>query len=140
MKLVLLALLCTSAFAEDLKETLAGQERQLYEAWKAKSVEAFEKNLDEDCLAYTPYGTFDKKTQLEQQKQASSMCEVRSFSFEDMRLQQINKDTAILMYKVNQDALCGSEKVPSPLLNTAIYAKRGNAWKLVFRNSQPARK
>ena len=110
------------------KGALSGLERQ--------SIAAFEKNLGSDAIAFTPYGTLDRKTQLEQQQGASKACQVRSFDFNNVHVQRVTKDTAILTYLVKQDAVCGGQAVPSPLFNTSVYAKRNGRWQIVYRSSQ----
>ena len=70
-------LLVWPAFAApkpNLGDQLAAIERQFYEDWKNKSLDAFQKNLADDAIAWGSYGAFDKATQLNMQRQAEAGC------------------------------------------------------------------
>lgn len=136
MTLVLIALLAASPA---LTTQLAGLERQLYEDWKAKRLDAFERNLADDAVALGEYGAFDKSTQLRFQKGASN-CDVKDFTLSEIEVKDIAPDVELLIYRVDQNAECGVTSVPTPLRNATLYVKRKGQWKVVVRTSNPLKK
>lgn len=45
-----------------------------------------------------------------------------------MRFARVSGDTAMLVYRANQDTVCGTAAVPSPVLTTSVYVKRDGRW------------
>jgi len=127
------------AAEQDLTGRIAVLEKQFYEDWKSKSLAAFENNLAPDAIAWGEYGVFDKKQQLDMQKGAEAHCEVRGFSLTNFGIRRVAKDTVILTYRVDQNALCGGQPVPTPLTNVSVYVKRQGKWLNVFRAGLPAK-
>jgi hypothetical protein len=125
--------------APDLTGQIGALEWQFYEDWKGKSLAAFEKNLAPDSIAWGEYGAFDKKQQIEMQKGAEAHCEVRGFSLTNLATRRIAKDTVVLTYRVDQDALCGGHAVPTPLTNASVYVRRQGRWLNVFRAGLPVK-
>ena len=123
--------------AEDLVKTLGMMENQFFVDWQKKRLESFRVNIGEDGLAWSGYGVFDKKTQIELQTAAEASCVVTGFELSDLRVSRPDKNTAIIIYNVRQEAACGGALVPSPLTNASVYIKRKGKWVNVFRASQP---
>lgn len=112
-------------------------EMQLFDGWKAKSLEPFEKNLAADALIFSGSGVFDRATQLEQQKGANARCTVSKITLLDPEARWLAPDAALLLYVLEQQATCGGSVVPSPLRNATLFARRGGRWWIVLRTSAP---
>jgi hypothetical protein len=67
-------------------------------------------------------------------------CAVRSFSFENIRVIPVSGDSAMLLYTVNQDALCGTSPAPTLVSNSSLWVKRDGRWINVYRASVFPRK
>ena len=62
---------------------------------------------------------------------------MRGYRFTDFKVRQVGKDTAVVTYRVDQEAFCGGAPVPTPLTNASIYVKRHGRWLNVFRSGLP---
>lgn len=137
IRLAALLILFASAAsgAQSLTEQLVAMERQFFTAWQNKSLEAVERNIAPEGVSWSEWGIFDKPTQVANQRAANANCTVRSFEFKDVRVTQVSRDSAMILYTVNQDALCGGSAAPSPVSNSSLWVKRKGRWVNVYRAS-----
>ncbi len=122
---------------DPLLAPLLAIQMQLFDGWKAKSLEPFEKNLAEDALVFSASGVFDRATQLEQQKGANARCTVSKVTMLDPEVRRLAPDTALLLYVLEQQATCGGGPIPSPLRIATLYVRRAGRWVIVLRTSAP---
>jgi hypothetical protein len=138
---VLFALAGALAAAESsLEREVVAMERQFFTAWQNKSTDAVEKNIAPEGISWSEWGVMDKAAQIANQKNANANCAVRSFSFENVRVIPVSRDSAMLLYTVNQDALCGTSPAPTPVSNSSLWVKRDGRWVNVYRASVFPRK
>jgi hypothetical protein len=133
---LLVALIVWPACAQSsLEKELTAMERQFFTSWQNKNTEAVEKNIAPEGVSWSEWGVFDKATQIANQKMANANCTVQSFDFQDVRVIRISDDSAMLMYTVNQRAMCGSAPAPTPVANSSLWVKRDGRWVNVYRAS-----
>jgi len=118
-----------------VEKELAAMERQFFTAWQSKSTDAVEKNIAPDGVSWSEWGIFDKAAQIANQKAANTNCTVRSFDFQNVRAIPVSRDSAMLLYTVVQDAICGGSPAPSPVSNSSLWVKRDGRWVNVYRAS-----
>ena len=118
-----------------LQEDLLTLERQFFTAWQSRSLDAIEKNIASEGVSWSEFGIFGKAGQLSNQKAANANCTVHSFSFSDVRMIRVSRDSVMLLYTVAQDASCGASKAPSPVANSSLWVKRRGHWQNVYRAS-----
>ena len=137
MRLSIVALfVCASLQAQNsLEKELVAMERQFFTAWQNKSTEAVEHNIAPEGVSWSEYGIFDKKAQIENQRSANRNCTVKSFEFKDVRVVAGSKSSVMLLYTVNQDALCGQTAAPTPVANSSLWVKREGRWMNLYRAS-----
>jgi hypothetical protein len=139
MKLAVAAFFAVGSCA-GAEDPVVGLERQFFSAWQAKSLEAVEKNIAPEGVQWSEWGTFDKAAQIANQKTSNANCTVRSFAMKDVRVMRVSKDSAMLLYTVDQDAPCGAGAAPSPVANSSLWVKRGGRWVNVYRASMLPKK
>jgi hypothetical protein len=132
--LVLLTFATAAAQTSPLAE-LTALENQFFSAWQSKSIAAVENNIASEGVSWSEWGIFDKAKQIENQKAANANCTVRSWELKDIRLVPVSADSAMILYTVNQDALCGGSAAPTPVANSSLWVKRGGRWVNVYRAS-----
>jgi hypothetical protein len=130
--LVFLAVAYPAALAQksDLETTLVSTERQLWDAWKNKDAATFEKTLAPDAVTMGDKGLEDRTTSIKDI--ASGNCQVQSYTLSDTKVTQIDKDSALLTYKANQDAVCDGKKIPAVVYASTLYEKHGDKWMPAF--------
>jgi hypothetical protein len=123
------------AQSKEMETALVNTERSLWEAWKNKDSATFEKTLDPSAVTMGSTGLMDRTASIKDI--AGSNCQVRSYTLTDTKLTQIDKDTALLTYKANQDATCDGKKAPSLVNVSTIYEKHGDKWQPIFHQESP---
>src|SRR5437868_868057 len=108
--LIALALGGSALLAQsELETTLVNTERQLWDAWKAKSAQTFDQTLHPKAVTMGEHGLMDRAASIKQI--TTENCQVRNYTLADTKATQIDKDTVLLTYKANQDATCEGQKV-----------------------------
>jgi hypothetical protein len=112
-------------------------EKQLWEAWKNKNGEPFRQNLTDDFVAVTGSGVEVGKSKTVDDV-TTTQCDVKSYSLSDNRVAWIDKDTALLTYKADEDATCGGQKLPATTYASSVWQRKGGKWMAVFHQETPA--
>jgi hypothetical protein len=68
---------------------------------------------------------------------ASGACKVASYSVDHFTFRRFSPDTALVIYRAEQDTSCGGFKVPSPVWATSLYQLRGGRWQNVLYGHTP---
>ena len=133
---VALALAAASAFAAEESalaalsasdETLIRDlEARSWVAWKGHDAKFFEQFLSDDHVEIHAYGISGKAAVVDGVR--SPACVVQAYSLSPLTLTPVSPDTVLVTYRAEQDTACGTQKVPSPVWATSLYAKRGGRW------------
>ncbi|MFX0071263.1 MAG: nuclear transport factor 2 family protein [Candidatus Hermodarchaeota archaeon] len=115
---------------EKLKEELLALDKQAWEANKKRDVEFYDKLLDENSIAVTPFGILDKKKVLKDI--ASNPRELLDYQIENPHLLIINERSAILTYKANIQTLYENKKSNFLAFITTIYINIDGNWRAIF--------
>ncbi|MGI9086227.1 MAG: nuclear transport factor 2 family protein [Chthoniobacterales bacterium] len=120
-----------------LKEYLISLEKQSWEAWKNRDGKFFENFLSDDHVE-VGFGGRSSKAEVVQIV-GSPICKVQSYALDDFRMTLLDKGTALLTYREEQDTTCHT-KVPSPCWVSSLYMKRGERWSnVLYQQSQIAK-
>jgi hypothetical protein len=111
-------------------EVLVAIERRSWDAWKGHDGAFFGATLADDHLDVGFGGPVDKASVVAGVN--SPACTVRSFAVDRFRLLDIDADTALLVYRAEQDTTCGNFRVPSPAWVSSLYVRRGGRWQNVL--------
>ena len=142
--LILISLLLlsgsTAAFGQSesskdakLKAHIIDIEKAGWNAFKTKNASWFKENTTEGYLQITEEGI----TTREEVIASLSDCTVKSFSFGDFKMVKLSKCTALLIYTVAQDGMCGGEKLPAKVQVAVNYVKKGGKWLEAFYMDTP---
>jgi hypothetical protein len=118
-----------------LQSEITALENQFFSAWRDKNTDAVERNIAPEGVSWSEWGTFDKATQIENQKAANKNCTVHSWALKDVRMIAVSADSALLLYTADQDATCGGASAPTPVANSSLWVRRGGRWMNVYRAS-----
>jgi hypothetical protein len=118
-------------------EKLISSEKQLWEAWKNKDVAPFQQSLTDDSVMIDQTGIVQGKDKAVE-SMAKSPCDVKSYSVGDIKVDWVNKDTALLTYKAESDATCSGQKAPSPVYASSIWVNKSGKWLTAFHQETAA--
>lgn len=109
-----------------LEALLMAKEKELWEGWKNKNAAPFEKLIPADGLLVAEQGVETKAELLKDI--AGNPCEIKSYSFDNVKMTMINKDAALVTYKAAQDYTCMGHAGPTPVYASSVYVKRKGQW------------
>jgi hypothetical protein len=116
-------------------DALVAIERRSWDAWKGHDGTFFAETLADDHLDVGFGGPVDKSAVVAGVR--SPACTVRSFAVDRFRIVDVDVDTALLVYRAEQDTTCGTFRVPSPTWVSSLYVRRDGRWQnLLFQQTQ----
>ena len=104
-------------------------------AWKNHDAVFFEQFLSDDHVEIHGYGIAGKAAVVESVR--SPVCVVQSYTLGPLSVTPVSPDAMLVTYRAEQDTLCGSARVPSPVWATSLYAKRSGRWVNVLYQHTP---
>ena len=119
-----------------VKATIISLEKQLWEAWKTRDGKVFQAILSDDAIIVDEDGSHTKEQILGDV--STSKCELRSYSLDNFQMTMLDKDTALITYKVAQDFTCNGKIQPPVMWSSSVYARRGGKWLSAFYQEVPA--
>jgi uncharacterized protein DUF4440 len=135
--LVAAALTPASASAATTEQTLIALEKQSWAAWQNMDAEFWKGFLSDDHIEVSGFvGSTGKADVI--RGIVSKVCKVASYKVDDFQFRQIDPNTAVLIYRAEQDTSCAAVKVPSPVWATSLFQKRGGRWQNVLYEQTPA--
>jgi hypothetical protein len=118
-----------------LQEQLVAMEKQAWESWKTRNGGFFQTFLSEDSINVGSTGVDNKSAIVK--FISSPMCEIKSYSMDNLQMIMTDKKTAILTYKAMQDGTCDGKTIPSSVWATSMYVKRNGKWVSNFHQETP---
>jgi uncharacterized protein (TIGR02246 family) len=114
---------------QTLEQELLALEKQYWQAQKDKDGAAAAELTDEACLIAGAQGVveIDRRTLVGMMEDASWSIEDYSIG-DDVRVRQLDADTAILAYKVHEDLTVDGEPVSIDAADTSAWVRRDGRW------------
>jgi hypothetical protein len=129
-------LLAAAAAAPSTEQKLIDLETQSWAAWQKMDAGFWDRFLSDDHIEVSGYaGAVGKKAVIDGIR--SRVCHVASYKVDHFTFHQLDPDTAVLVYRAEQDTTCGGIKVPSPVWATSVYQLRGGRWQNVVYEHTP---
>jgi hypothetical protein len=97
-------------------------------AWQKQDMEAIAGILDPDFLFAGPHGVVPKATTLK----ALSRCKLGDFALEGFQFRRTSADSAILVYRIHRDLVCGGKNDLDDTLNTDAFVRRNGKWSILL--------
>jgi uncharacterized protein (TIGR02246 family) len=114
---------------------IAAQERETWDAMKRHDPAAFARLCLEECVEI--YGDGQVLTVQDVLAQEPDT-EIKEFQMEEVKVSVLNEKTAIIRYKVLAKVTYKGEENPARwMLASAVWVKRGNAWKAALYQETP---
>jgi hypothetical protein len=138
MKTLLLCLLLAAPETGGVADSLIAMERQSWEAWQHGDGEFFQRFLSDDHLEVGPGGSVGKAEVVAYV--GAHRCTVKSWAVRDFKVTLFSAQTAAVTYHAEQDTMCGTYKVPSPVWATSVYVLRDGRWQNAVYQHTPSPK
>lgn len=121
---------------EKLEAELTSLEKASWAAWQRMDAAFWEDFLSDDHIELNAFiGPVGKKAVIG--GIASKQCQVKSYKVDRFTFRRLDRDTAALVYRAEQDTSCGAVTVPTPVWATSIYQRRGAKWQNVLFELTP---
>ena len=124
----LLATIAISFAAPDEKEAIISKEKAAWQAFKDKKADEFKKLLSADLV--TVYA--DGMHSLQQEVDAMSKTEMKSFDLSDFNVVFPNKKTAIITYKAKIEATADGKDVSGTYNVGSVWHATNDQWVGIF--------
>ena len=93
----------------DLEQKLTSMEKQQWEAWKNHDMT--HNSITDDVVFVSENGIMQGRDKLDDMM-TKTPCDVKSYSLDDMKVNWVDKDAALLTYKDDVDGTCGGQRLP----------------------------
>lgn len=113
---------------KELQRKLTASEKSLWEAFKNKKAEVFNKTLTTDGFQIDGMGVTAKADIAA----AMGGCDIKDYSLSDFKLTNISASAALLTYKGTQHGTCGGQAVPETVYASSVWVNRGGKWQALF--------
>lgn len=121
---------------QKLEARLTAMEKASWAAWQNMDVPFWEDFLSDDHVELNAFvGPVGKAAVIG--GIAKKVCKVRNYKVDRFTFRRLDENTAILVYRADQDTSCGSVTVPTPSWATSIYQRRAGKWKNVLFELTP---
>jgi len=129
-------LAAAAAASPTTEQTLIDLETRSWAAWQKMDAGFWDRFLSDDHIEISGYaGATGKKSVIDGIR--SRVCRVASYKVDHFTVRQFDPNTAVLVYRAEQDTTCGGIKVPSPVWATSLYQLRGGRWQNVLYEHTP---
>ena|SRR5437868_1533151 len=119
------------------EQTLVDLEKQSWVAWQNMDAGFWSRFLSDDHIEISGFVGVTGKADVIRGI-SSHVCKVNSYAVDHFTFRQLDARNAVLVYHAQQDTMCGSVKVPSPVWATSLYQLRGGRWQNVLYEHTPA--
>ena len=119
-----------------LERKLVASEKSLWEAFKNKKPDVFNKTLTADGFQIDASGMTAKADIAK----GMSECDIKDYSLSDFKLTSIGASAALLTYKGTQHGTCGGQAVPETVYASTVWVDRGGKWMAQFHQESSAAK
>jgi hypothetical protein len=121
---------------KELARKLTASEKSLWEAFKNKKAEVFNRTLTSDGFQIDAMGVTAKADIAA----AMGGCEIKDYSLSDFKVTTISASAALLTYKGTQHGSCGGQAVPETVYASTVWVNRGGKWQALFHQESQAPK
>lgn len=123
--------------ADQFTDLIAGIERQVWEAWKARDSSKLGALMAENVMFVDGFGGFLGSKDAVLASWLGPKCEIESVEISSPSVSLINPNVALMTFKGTAVGTCDGKKL-FPFWETAVYRQEGSSWKLVFGFETPA--
>lgn len=117
-----------------IEATLIAREKEVWEFIKKKDVQGFSSALADDQLYVNGDGVHTKAETVKSVAEGT----LSDYSLDEWKVLMIDKDTALVTYKVTVKGTVNGQEVSSVTRESTVWARRGGKWLGVFHQDTTA--
>ncbi|HEY6190303.1 MAG TPA: nuclear transport factor 2 family protein [Pyrinomonadaceae bacterium] len=117
-----------------VEDMLIAREKEVWEMIRKKDIQGFSSALAEDQLYVTGDGVHTKAETVKSVAEGT----LSDFSLDEWKVLMLDKDMALVTYKVSSKGTVNGQEVVSVTHESTIWAKRGGKWVAVFHQDTTA--
>jgi len=119
-----------------LETQLTDLEKASWAAWQRMDAGFWTNFLSDDHIELNAYvGPVGKQAVISGISRKE--CKVRSYKVDRFTFRRLDENTAILVYRADQDTSCGTVTVPTPNWATSVYRRQNGNWENVLFELTP---
>lgn len=127
----------TKSTAAPSEADLIAKEKSAWDAFKRKDVDGFKKLLAPEYLEVIDTGLKDTAAAVDSMKDI----DITDVTFSDWKMTPIDKDAALLTYKVNvKGKFKGADVPPGPYYEASAYVNRNGEWLAIYYQETESKK
>ena len=113
---------------KDIKSEILDLEKRFWTSMKDKDVDAALQLTADPCIVTGAQGvsTIDKETFTKMMSTAKWV--LRDFSFDNVQVQQLGEDVAIIGYKVHEDITVDGSRLTFDAADTSTWVRQNGSW------------
>lgn len=111
-----------------IEDMLIAREKEILELIKKKDIQGFAAYLADDQLYVNDKGIHTKAQALKSVAEGTLL----EFALDDWKVLMVNKDTALLTYRVTSKGIVNGQEVSGVTRESTLWVKRGGKWLAVF--------
>jgi hypothetical protein len=136
MSLVLIAVSLAASGAQpkapaSLEAQLIARERASWVAWQKKDVAFWRRHLSADHVEIDGSGGPQDRNYV-LKGVATRTCTVPRYKLGNFTFRRLGADAGMLVYKAEQEFVCGDKRIPNTGWVTSMYARRAGRWENVL--------
>ena len=121
----------TTKAPANVEAQLIAREKASWAAWQNKDVPFWQRHLSPDHVEIDgPTGPQGRDYVLKGVAERS--CAVTNYALDDFTFRPLGPDGAILVYRAQQEFVCGDKHIPNTGWVTSVYARRHGQWSNVL--------
>jgi ketosteroid isomerase-like protein len=116
------------AMPKDIKKEILDLETSFWNSMKDKDVNAALQLAADPCIVTGPQGvsTIDKETFTKMMSTAN--WDLRDFTIDNVQVQQLGEDVAIIGYKVHEDIVVDGSRLAIEAADTSTWVRQNGSW------------
>ena len=132
---ILLATVCVSFAAPD-KDAIIAKEKAVWQAFKDKKADDFKKMVVADVVAVYADGIMNMQDEMD----AMSKTDMKSFSLSDFNVVMTNADTAVVSYKAKVESSMGGKDNSGDYNAITVWQMKNGQWQAICHADMKAEK
>jgi hypothetical protein len=122
------------SFASPDKDALIAKEKSVWQSYKEKNADGFQKMVMKDVVAVYAGGMMDMKAELDSMGKA----DMKSFSLTDFNVVMPAADTAIITYKAEVEGTAEGKDNSGNYNCGSVWKMKNGEWKAIFHADMKA--
>ncbi len=115
-----------------LTDEITGVEKQFWDAMKTRDPDAASRMTSDQCVIAGASGVAVIDPAMMTQMLSGATWRLEAYQFEDIKVQELDPDTAVIGYKVTEQLTVDGAPLSFTAFDTSVWRRRGGQWTCVL--------